>query len=287
MPVADEYTRDRFAWLDSVAADHRKVGALAARVGYWISHHVSRKEGCAWPSQPLLGRLVGVTERAVRNAIKELEEAGHIRVAAPNKKGGSNRYFLIQQPRNESSAVEQPTPEPQFRASTPNPGTKLPQPRNESSATPGTAVPTNQLNEPTEETTDGYISQPTLFADEKKLAKEAPRRQESIDPAFEQFWAQYPLRKAKESARASYIKAVKSGVLPDDILAGAMRYAAERQSQDPRFTKHASTWLRGGCWADEPDGPAPAAAQTWPSQQSATQRILQREFERRRSAEGE
>lgn len=36
-----------------------------------------------------------------------------------------------------------------------------------------------------------------------------------------------------------------------------MRYAAQRDDEDPRFTKHPATWLQGKCWLDEP-GPAAA-----------------------------
>ncbi|OKO71893.1 hypothetical protein AC630_31760 [Bradyrhizobium sp. AS23.2] len=40
------------------------------------------------------------------------------------------------------------------------------------------------------------------------------------------------------------------------MLNGAMRYAAERTGQDPKFTKHPATWLNGECWKDEPEPPA-------------------------------
>ena len=31
-----------------------------------------------------------------------------------------------------------------------------------------------------------------------------------------------------------------------------MRYAAQRDGEDPQFTKHPATWLNGKCWTDEP-----------------------------------
>ncbi len=42
---------------------------------------------------------------------------------------------------------------------------------------------------------------------------------------------------------------------PADLLSGAMRYAAERSGQDPKYTKHPATWLNSGCWSDEPSAP--------------------------------
>ena len=66
---------------------------------------------------------------------------------------------------------------------------------------------------------------------------------------FEEFWAIYPRRVAKQAAIKAYRKALKLATAAD-IIAGARRYAAERQGQDMAYTKHPGTWLNGGCWAD-------------------------------------
>jgi hypothetical protein len=39
---------------------------------------------------------------------------------------------------------------------------------------------------------------------------------------------------------------------PDDIIAGAKRYASQRQGQEARYTKNPATWLNAGAWLDEP-----------------------------------
>lgn len=39
-----------------------------------------------------------------------------------------------------------------------------------------------------------------------------------------------------------------------------MRYAGERSGEDPTFTKHPSTWLNAGCWADQPRPPHKATS---------------------------
>jgi hypothetical protein len=70
---------------------------------------------------------------------------------------------------------------------------------------------------------------------------------------FEEFWRAYPRKVEKIKAQKLYIGIIKTGrASADDLLAGATRYAAERANEDPRFTKHPSTWLNSGCWADEP-----------------------------------
>jgi hypothetical protein len=76
----------------------------------------------------------------------------------------------------------------------------------------------------------------------------------NLDAAFARFWAVYPKRVAKEAARKAFAKAVEGVGNADILIAGAQRYAAERQGEPPRYTKHPATWLNGGCWEDEAPG---------------------------------
>lgn len=68
---------------------------------------------------------------------------------------------------------------------------------------------------------------------------------------FEDFWAVYPRRVAKKAARRAWEKALKDAT-PAEIIRGAERYR-DSPSRSPRYTKHPSTWLNGGCWEDEDD----------------------------------
>jgi hypothetical protein len=72
--------------------------------------------------------------------------------------------------------------------------------------------------------------------------------------AFARFWAVYPRPAAKFAAEKAFAKAIELASA-DVIIEGARRYAGERAGQDPKYTKHPATWLRGGCW----DDPAPRA----------------------------
>lgn len=70
---------------------------------------------------------------------------------------------------------------------------------------------------------------------------------------FEAWWGHYPKKVAKDRARKAFeavLKAEKASL--HELQAGVMRYGAERDGQDPKYTKHAATWLNDGCWADEP-----------------------------------
>ncbi|MEU2106447.1 hypothetical protein [Nocardia sp. NPDC019255] len=74
---------------------------------------------------------------------------------------------------------------------------------------------------------------------------------------FSDFWAVYPRRQNKGAAVKAFAKAIKKAGLAE-IIAGAQRYADD-PNRDPAFTAHASTWLNGERWSDDP-APARAAA---------------------------
>lgn len=87
---------------------------------------------------------------------------------------------------------------------------------------------------------------------------------------FELWWKQYPRKVDKGAARKAYERVVKSGnVTPEQLSAGVLRYAAERQSEDPKFTKHPATWLNAEGWANE-TLPSVAAGQSFGSTPNLT-----------------
>jgi hypothetical protein len=61
----------------------------------------------------------------------------------------------------------------------------------------------------------------------------------------------------------AHVRALRQATL-EQILQGAMRYAAERRGDDPRCTKHPATWLNKGCWSDATPPPQdqPAGCET-------------------------
>jgi hypothetical protein len=95
-----------------------------------------------------------------------------------------------------------------------------------------------------------------LVETEERGRRGRKKKKETAESAetFESFWQAYPKRVAKEAARKAYDKAIEGGVTGATLLAGAQRYAVERQGQPPRYTKHPATWLNAGCWEDELSG---------------------------------
>jgi hypothetical protein len=69
------------------------------------------------------------------------------------------------------------------------------------------------------------------------------------DANFEAFWDAYGHKKSKQAALAAYMKARES-TSAATILEGAKRYREHRAGKDPKFTKHAATWLNDHCWKD-------------------------------------
>lgn len=79
---------------------------------------------------------------------------------------------------------------------------------------------------------------------------------------FQKFWRAYPRRTGsnpKDPARKSWLAAIKRGTNPDEIISGALAYAAFRSEDDPKFTKQAATWLNQRGWEDDYTGLRPSA----------------------------
>ncbi|CAN7313584.1 hypothetical protein LJR220_001666 [Bradyrhizobium sp. LjRoot220] len=75
----------------------------------------------------------------------------------------------------------------------------------------------------------------------------------TVDEMFEQWWKQYPRRVARGAAKKAFKRVLAQKIAsPDQLLAGVMRYAAERVGEDPQYTAHGASWLNAERWLDEP-----------------------------------
>lgn len=73
------------------------------------------------------------------------------------------------------------------------------------------------------------------------------------DPHWCRFWEVYPRKVSKQDARTKWAKTIRSGADPQEIIAGAERYAAEtsRKRIAKDKIKHPDGWLHGRRWEDE------------------------------------
>lgn len=109
---------------------------------------------------------------------------------------------------------------------------------------------------------DGLVEPPTRPDPTMKNKNSSPPPAVAPD-AFDDFWTAYPRKVGKGQARKAWTKAVKT-TAPEVILAGAQRYARERQGQDQQYTAHPATWLNGERWTDQPAlTPAASGGADW------------------------
>ena len=85
-------------------------------------------------------------------------------------------------------------------------------------------------------------------------AKPKPLTESQIDDLFREFYAFYPRHKAPKDARKAFGAALKETGF-DQIMEGVDAYIADcqRRHAPPDKIKYPATWLRAGCWMDEPD----------------------------------
>lgn len=101
---------------------------------------------------------------------------------------------------------------------------------------------------------------------------------EILEPeAFARFWRIYPRKQSKGAAEKAWNAAIRANVDPKRILEGLEFYVLERRGQDPKYTKHPSTWLNGKCWDDQPDPTYSPPAIGAPSEAAAVQPLPYRE----------
>lgn len=253
----DTFTRDLFSWLNEVASDPT-LPPSAFKIAYAIARHVNRQSGEAWPSHRLIASEIRMSCDTVKEMIGRLKQAGHLAVRVGHGPGNPSRYRLRYLTKN-----REPTPSKISEATPPLNGEPSPPIENRNggagpvnggagSQKRGSRPPTNYrrtIDEPSE----GEISSDVDHDHGRRRNQQAIQ---AIDTDFEAWYRQYPKRVAKVAALRAYRAVLaKKLATAEELQAGAMRYAAERSGQDPKFTKHPSTWLNGGCWADDPARP--------------------------------
>lgn len=237
----DGFTKLKFAWLDEVIADPT-VCPNAFRLAYLLAaRFLNRKTRVAYPGQEKLAALLGLgTPKAVKYLTDQLVAGGHLTVEASHGRGQTNKYTLVlkggAEPIADSPADSDDNTVPTVVAA----AEQTEKVRNlRTSHFEPAETSHNKIAPPAEGISDQGGTNATLNGDDVK-------------PDFENWWQQYPKKVSKGAARKAYLRIVSSGVAsPAELLAGAMRYAATRTDQDPRYTKDPGGWLNAERWTDE------------------------------------
>ncbi len=203
---------------------HADVRVLAA-----LGAHADKNRRC-WPATATLATETGMSERHARTSLRNLENIGY--VETESRPGQSSIYRIPRKhtagaPRNSAAGVE------------PNPGSILPEPRNQAAGDPGTVVPPNDTKNDNKNGVSGKNQTGVPVSDQQ----------------FGAFWRNYPSKgrhpNPKKPARTKFEAALKRGVSGWDIIRGAQNFAAyvEREGTDPKYVPQAKTWLNQERWA--------------------------------------
>lgn len=98
---------------------------------------------------------------------------------------------------------------------------------------------------------------------EKKLEKKVEKKEEpkpqkkkpiseAYTPEFERFWEQYPLKKAKKKAFEKWRSLKADENLQETILNDIARRMGSGEWKETQYIPHATTYLYGRRWEDEP-----------------------------------
>jgi hypothetical protein len=260
----DDYTRDRFSWLDQVAADP-DLPASAFKLAYAIATKLKRNSGSktlvsadtdrsevreAWIGCQDLADKIAMSRPTVVEMGRRLERRGHLEIQ-PGRRGSghSHHYRLVEKCQCPDILKCQSADICETEKCQP---TDISDRENVSRPTYKCQPADMNPFVPSEDITIEEKDSPPL-----DLGEEVGRRSQSpppdIDVEFENWFRQYPRRVAKATAKKAYRGIItKKLATAEVLLAGAMRYAAERSGQDAKYTKHPGTWLHGWCWTDEP-----------------------------------
>jgi len=238
--------------------------------------------GWAWPSNPELAGRAGMSERAVQTAVAELVRLGELEVRYNAGPKGCNLYRVITRTPAESAPPQNLHP----ANDAPPQNLRGPASPQASGQTPADSAPPQNLHHPPAESAPGTGSKPelkisptersnpaksgddsALFAADDgrttpkpKAKRGRPAGQNAADPRFGEWYAAYPVHKARGDAETAYAKAVREGANPQGLLEAAKRYCDDPQVHQG-YGKHPATWLNKKCWLDE-DRPPPTPPPT-------------------------
>jgi Helix-turn-helix domain len=246
------------AWLRPIKQDRNLprnayiVADEIARGGFNRKHFEVTGELLAWPSIERLVSATSLSRRTIIRLVTALVEAGYIAREVGRGRGNNNQYRALKKVADVAPFVA-----PEKVSNRARKGV-IPRAEKVSHVAP------DSLKGPPEGPFEGRDSPLPLSrvlskstqSPEATLKKDNPasnnvtktRRSSepptaALDADFRIFWSTYPRRTGEHAARRAYEAAWRK-IGPATILKGVRRYAAERDGEDPRFTKHPRTGSR-------------------------------------------
>ena len=188
---------------DALHLASEDVSDAEIRLWLWYRKHHIGERG-AYISDPATAGALGWSERKVQHVRAALDSHGLLRIVRRGPKPPA--YY----------------PLPPVRDS-------------QTTASHGSQPITSQ--QPKDSQHDSQNIAPTI--------KELEPSRTLYTPEFEEFWKTYPRRNGQSKRRAfrAWNARLREGLKPQVMIDGARRYAAYRDGEDPKYTKHAATFL--------------------------------------------
>jgi hypothetical protein len=219
-----------------------------------IANRANDADGACWPSQKRIAAETEFSERAVRNALADLEEMNII--SRIKRRDTTDMIYLHMDDPGDGSTIKPPAP-----GAAGNGGKMRPLPAQRQEI-PGVAAGDSadyrqDVPEGAAGDAGGYRHDvPTNLSDEPSLnrSNEPTKNRNASFPAdgFEQFWKLYPDKKAKPYCRDIWKNKIEIGKANfEDIMAGLRTYVRCKPKDRPWLNP--STFLNQGRWEDEWD----------------------------------
>jgi hypothetical protein len=217
-----------------------------------VANRANDTEGACWPSQRRIAQDTEFCERAVRNALADLEDMGLLR--REKRKNESDMIYLLMPDPGDGSTIKPPAP----RAGSP-------QGRNTSVRTERQEIPAPEASDsgdqryqiPDDEESDASNPRhevPTNLSGET-ITNRSVETIKKLNPSFpadgfEQFWKLYPDKKSKQPCKEIWEKKIECGKISfENIMAGLRTYI--RCKPKDRSWLNPSTFLNQARWEDE------------------------------------
>lgn len=232
----------RFATVPEAVLYDEAISAQAMRLYAVLVRHTDRNAE-AWPRLSTLATLLHTSRDSIKRWLGELTRRGWVTCTARTRSNGSqttNRYTVHAVRRGGAGLPPHPSaglhPLPGANLHRPDPESVDPEPE-------GTTDPP---------TPHGQQALAVAPASPPAVAAPARPPRGGMDLTWQAFWDAYPRKAGKIAARKAWDQALRRGVDPAVIVAGARRYRADPNRED-QYTAHPASWLNAGRWEDDPE----------------------------------
>ena len=222
----------KYGVLWAIMADTELSASAKCVATVLLLKYRNHKTGRCNPSFASIAAAVGRTRRPIIAAVQELQARGWIELVGTKGggRGNTNNIAFCAGPRGETVPPAAPLR------------------RSEK------VLPTAPVLSTTERVlqTAHELSRTTSLREEdgeERTPVRAPDGAHEFFPDFEEFWRHYPRQENQKAALAAFGCALAKADAAT-LINGAMRYAADRDGEDPRYTALPANWLDGERWTD-------------------------------------